>query len=82
MQRSGNQIRIRGNNRPPVVVVDDVMYDAPVDEMEQNENSFGPIGGSILESIVVSDIASLEIMKEVMLLFSEAPEVEEQSLSL
>ncbi|WP_195596765.1 TonB-dependent receptor plug domain-containing protein [Coprobacter fastidiosus] len=63
VQRSGNQIRIRGNNRPPVVVVDDVMYDAPVDEMEQNENSFGPIGGSILESIVVSDIASLEIMK-------------------
>ena len=63
VQRSGNQIRIRGNNRPPVVVVDDVMYDAPVDEMEQNKNSFGPIGGSILESIVVSDIASLEIMK-------------------
>ena len=31
VQRSGNQIRIRGNTRPPVVVVDDVMYDAPVD---------------------------------------------------
>lgn len=63
VQRSGNQIRIRGNNRPPVVVVDDVMYDAPVDEMEQGENMFNAVGGSILESIVVSDIATLEVMK-------------------
>lgn len=63
VQRSGNQIRIRGNNRPPVVVVDDVMYDAPVDEMEQGTNTFNPVGGSILESIVVSDIATLEVMK-------------------
>lgn len=64
VQRNGNQIRIRGSRRPPVVIIDDVVYDAPIDNtFDENGININMNENSILEFVNVSDIAKLEIMK-------------------